>query len=501
MRAKILWSVVAIAIGVSVYIVSTLIEKYETQIWSGASRAARENPYLAAQQFLESRDVVVISSTDTLDFESIDTSDTVFLSRVDSMLVSQSQVDKAMAWISRGGYLLVGVSAEIEGRASILNEFDISPTERAIEIEDAFVDDDGEPLKASERMREINRQIEEELAKKPQAKTEAKADADRADAASGDATDTTEPKAKINANDDFTKQLFDLLNIDYEHEYYRVNLSDASDQAFLAVLDRITLEHELLYSGGDGFDDGDDVSSEEFDDEYYDELDESHVNSKSDTEVQANERTSANGDYKLTTWVNDEHGARLLQFEYGEGTFTALSSAQYWENGYIGLADHAYFLSYLVPNESRLHLFYNVTAPPLSALLKRYFFELLLAAFVLLALWLWRNGIRVQPVTQVNDGERRSFAEHLRASAKFLVANQQFQVLIEPLKEDIELQMRPFYSNFSQLNERMQVELLAERTQLPNDTLTAWVRYSKKVESQDELLAALKIGNAIRKTL
>jgi hypothetical protein len=245
------------------------------------------------------------------------------------------------------------------------------------------------------------------------------------------------------------------------------------DQLFLAVLDRITFEHEMLYAGEIN---NDEVS---ISDEVYEQ----------------------EADYQLSTWVGDEHGARLIQFYYGEGTFTVLSSTEIWENDYIGLADHAYFLSYIVPDESTLHLFYNITAPTLTELVKRYFIELMLASLLLLGLWLWRNGVRVQPITKVVEGQRRSFAEHLGASAKFLVAKQQYHVLLEPLKDDIEYQMRPFYPNYSQLNGQAQIALLAERTQLNETILQSWIGYIQRMDTQEELLAALKIGNVIRKKL
>lgn len=456
---RLLWVLVLAIFVFLIYWLSTNMEKYETQVWSGASSEARKNPYLAAEQFLQGRNVTVFSASEALNFDDISTNDIVFLSHVDSMLVSQSQIDKALSWISRGGYLLVGVSDEIEGRSSILKEFDISPVKRDVKIEEAFTDDDGEVLSPSERLREINRQIEEEIAKESSAEKTVKKEPN--------------PKSKIDADDDFAEQLLGLINLESDYEYYRIDLSSMEDQLFLAVLDRITFEHEMLYAG--------EINSDEvsISDEVYEQ----------------------EADYQLSTWVGDEHGARLIQFYYGEGTFTVLSSTEIWENDYIGLADHAYFLSYIVPDESTLHLFYNITAPTLTELVKRYFIELMLASLVLLGLWLWRNGVRVQPITKVVEGQRRSFAEHLGASAKFLVAKQQYHVLLEPLKDDIEYQMRPFYPNYSQLNGQAQIALLAERTQLNETILQSWIGYIQRMDTQEELLAALKIGNVIRKKL
>lgn len=459
---RLIWALVLIIFVVLLYWAGTNMEKYETKVWSGASSEARKNPYLAAQQFLESRDVMVFSASDTLNFDDISTNDTVFLSHVDSMLVSQSQIDKALDWINRGGYLMVGVSHEIEGRSSILKEFDISPVKRDITIEEAFTDDNGDVLKPSERLREINRQIEQEIANEREEKSAEKK-----------VKEESKPTSSIDADDSFAEQLLGLINIESEYEYYRIHLGGLEDPLFLAVLDRITFDHQLLYV--------DDTHHEE--------------------SASSDENYAQDVDYQLNTWVGDEHGARLLQFYYGDGTFTALSSSEIWENDYIGLGDHAYFLSYIVPDESAIHLFYNITAPTLTELIKRYFTELILALSVLLMLWLWRNGVRVQPITMVVEGQRRSFAEHLTASAKFLVAKQQYHVLLEPLKDDIESQMRPFHPNYSQLNEQSQMALLAERTQLSEQTLTLWIGYTQHIDSQEELLAALNIGNAIRKLL
>jgi len=43
--------------------------------------------------------------------------------------------------------------------------------------------------------------------------------------------------------------------------------------------------------------------------------------------------------------------------------------------------------------------------------------------------------------------------------------------------------------------------MLVERTELPEKIIQSWARYCDSVNSQDELLAALKIGNLIRKKL
>ena len=457
MREKLPWILVLIGSVVAVVVYTYFTEEYESHIWAGESKEARLNPYLAAQKFLEGRDVVVDATIDKLDFTSIPTSDLVLLTEVDAMLVSQSQIDDALDWVSRGGYLLVGVSEESEGGSSILDQFDITPEAQDIEIADAFIDESGKRLTQSERMREANRRIDERRAEKKKREDE-KLKNESTSNLDGDKQPEKESTSK-ESEDSFNEQLFDLLNADFNHEFYKTNAGD-SDEIYLAVLDDIILSHPIT-SG----------------DDYYSDA------------------------YELLAWSEDEHGERLLQFSYGDGTFTAMSSTELWENKYIGLGDHAYFLSYLTANTSTLHLFFNITAPSISNVTNRYFYEVIWSALVLLGLWLWSSGIRVQRVAEAVEGQRRNFAEHLSSSAKFLVANKQFQALLDPIQEDIEQQMRPFYPRFSQLNEHSQVAMLAERTQISEPTLKQWVRYCKSVDTQQELLAALKIGNAIRKKL
>lgn len=449
MQSKWLWGLLVVSLAIIVVSYTYFTEEYETQIWTGESQAAKRNPYLGAQRFLEGRGVTVITATEQLDFESIPISDSVFLSKVDSMLVSKSQVDAALDWVERGGYLLVGVSAEVEGYASILKEFDVEPEYQNIDIEQAFLGDDGEPMTASDRMSEINKQIEDR-----QAENEKQEPDDRDKAA--------ERPTSFNEGDNFSEQLFDLLNIDFAHEFYKISLNELDDELHLAVLDRIILSHPDVYG---------------------------------DPEQEVS------GVYELLSWVADENGERLLQFGYGQGTFTALSSTKLWENSNLGLGDHAYFLSYMVPDDSTLHLFYDISAPSIGSLLDRYFHEAIWSALVLLALWLWQQGIRVQRVVGVVEGQRRNFAEHLSSSANFLVVNKQFVALLQPVKEDIEHQMSAFYPRFSQLNQQSQVAMLVDRTHIPEQTLQDWARYCHRVETQHELLAALKIGNAIRKKL
>lgn len=509
---KSLWLWVLLAVLTALVIVGyfQFTEEYETQIWTGQSKEASVNPYLAAQKFLESRNVIVQSTLDTLDFDVIDVGDVVVLTEVDSMLVSKSRIDAALSWVERGGFLLVGANQESEEGNSILNHFDIKADYQDVEIAESFIDEDGDELTTAERMEETNRKIDERIAKRAAEKAEQ-------DGANGDSEDVDQENSNNSdeANSNFDSDLFDILNANYRHEFFKASISNPDDDIHLAVLDRFVFVNDDPYDFDyDSYDDyqDDDYQDDDYGDlgdesEDYSEYSDDGFNNDSleddsvDASDQTYDETVSNEKYILVASIDDEHGSRFLQYEYGEGHFTVVSSLKLWQNNYIGLGDHAYFLSYLVPNESRLHLFYNITSPSIGQILGQYFYEAIYALLLFLGLWLWWRGVRVQSVIETEEGQRRNFAEHLSSSAKYLIANEQYEQLLEPIKDDIEQQMRLFYPNYSQLNQQAQLSMLLERTDIKQSTLQQWLVFCGGISSQQQLLAALKIGNAIRKQL
>jgi len=525
MKSLWLWALLVVLSVLLVVGYFKFTEEYETDIWTGQSKEARVNPYLAAQKFLESRDVVVENTLDALDFDAIDIDDIVVLTEVDSMLVSNSRVEAALDWVERGGYLLVGANNDSEGGNSILDHFDIKVEYQDFEIAESFIDTDGDEMTAAERMEETNRKIDERIAEREaekaerdakKAEREAEKDKLELDGASESSNaanpDSEDDEQSDDADSEFDSDLFDILNADYQHEFFKASISSLDDDIHLAVLDRFVFVNDDQYDY-DSYDEYQDEDYEYLDDddefdEYYDEDDYESSSDEALSEEYADEaedaldnETVTNEKYTLVASIDDEHGSRFLQYEYGAGYFTVVSSLKLWQNNYIGLGDHAYFLSYLVPNESKLHLFYNISSPSIGQILGQYFYEAIWALLILLTLWLWWRGIRVQRVIETVEGQRRNFAEHLSSSAKYLIANKQFDQLLMPIKDDIEQQMRLFYPNYSQLNQQAQLTMLAERTDIKQPTLQQWLVLCGGVSSQQQLLAALKIGSAIRKQL
>ena len=114
---------------------------YQKEFNTGYSSEARKNPFLAAKLFLQDNKVNYKEELDKLDFADIGVHETVFLASVDDMVLSQSQVDASLEWISSGGNLIVGVGKEIEGNTSLLEYFNVDPIEYAFDFEDELISD------------------------------------------------------------------------------------------------------------------------------------------------------------------------------------------------------------------------------------------------------------------------------------------------------------------------------------------------------------------------
>ena len=437
MQSKWLFFIVALIVGVIAFCMTYLMERRDVEIWTDGSKEAKLNPFLAAELFLKDNGTKVLKANDAIDFSSIPTNQTVLLTDVDSMLVTERQIDAALSWVNSGGYLIVGVGTEVQGQNSLLHRFDIEPELIEAEVDDIFLDEDGGHKTISERLRELNKKIDES--------EETQAD------------ETETPITRKSKDSD----LLDLLGVDYKHEYYTLKVSDQAGELFVAVLDDIKLNHPNV------------------------------LNYSDDSEQ----------DYVLNAWGSDENGERLLQFYYGDGNFVAISSSRLWDNNNIMLGDHAYFLSYLVPAESTMRLFYNISSPPLTSILQRYFKEVLWMSIAFLLLWLWHRGLRVQRINEPENHQRREFSEHLRSSAEFLARHQQSSKLVQTLRDDIEQQMLRFYPNFRTLNHDSQAAILANETDVPQSSIELWLDYCKDVKNRDQLLTALQIGHAIRKKL
>ena len=448
MRREFWWILIALLVlAISVWLYFSL-EFYEKQVYKAQSREAIANPFLAAQRYLRKRGVDIQEPQERLNFDLIPHDDIVILSHADALLVSDSQIEKAVSWIKRGGFLVVGVEGQVEGHSSIFKHYGVDVEIKSFDRGDILVNEDGQALNEQETEDEINRRIKN---------------------SSGDDSDE-QGNGRLVAEDETLRSALRLLNIEFDHSFYAMDLSDIEDTLYIAVLDRVILDHADLY--------------QEYDDQ-------------TSYDVPVSEAL----DYTIKGEISDDYGTRLLQISDGQGSLTALSSTKLWRNKNIGLGDHARLLSYFVPDGSRVHLFFDIQAPTLTELAKKYVVEVILGLCLFLFFWLWHVSTRVLQQKELQPQLGRNFGEHLKAGAKFMAIHKQYEPILQSINDDIEVQMRRYHLGFSELANVDKAKLIHTQTALNEDAYAQWINLCNNIKTEYDFVHALKLGQAIRNKL
>jgi hypothetical protein len=117
-----------------------------------------------------------------------------------------------------------------------------------------------------------------------------------------------------------------------------------------------------------------------------------------------------------------EVGDQLVTIRHGKGLITAATSLRFARNQAIGAAGNAELL-WAVLNLSpatSFRVFFHPERLSLWRFLVRQALPVVVAAFLLLGLWLWRIAPRFGPVAAEPPPARRRLLDHLRASGRYL---------------------------------------------------------------------------------
>ncbi|MGQ0594610.1 MAG: DUF4350 domain-containing protein [Gammaproteobacteria bacterium] len=124
----------------------------------------------------------------------------------------------------------------------------------------------------------------------------------------------------------------------------------------------------------------------------------------------------------------DAFGAHALRYRVGQGSITVLTDDGLLTNAEIGKHDHAALAAWLLDaykvkkmgHANAVWIIRDHHAPPLWAWLWKHAAPVVLAALVLLAVWLWGATRRFGPLLPDAAPMRRSLVEHITASGRFL---------------------------------------------------------------------------------
>lgn len=164
--------------------------------------------------------------------------------------------------------------------------------------------------------------------------------------------------------------------------------------------------------------------------------------------------------------ANSARSTHLMQINLGRGTVTVITDSDLWKTSAIHQHDNAWLLWYLNQGTD-VTLLFNSDTDDLLTLLIRHFPQALVALAALLAMALWRAGMRRGPVRQPATRARRQLQEHLQASAGFLLRRSGQNTLLLALQHDLHRMARRRHPGFEQLEPHEQSKVLQHLTRQP----------------------------------
>ncbi|WP_339470106.1 DUF4350 domain-containing protein [Pseudomonas sp. EL_65y_Pfl1_R83] len=169
--------------------------------------------------------------------------------------------------------------------------------------------------------------------------------------------------------------------------------------------------------------------------------------------------------------ANSATSSHLMQLDLGRGRVTVITDSDLWKTPSIGRHDNAWLLWYLTQGTA-VTLLFNSDFDDLFTLLLRYFPQALVAVIALVALALWRAGMRQGPIQPAPPNARRQWQEHLKASADFLLRRSGQGTLLRALQRDVLRAAKRRHTGFEHLDNAEQWRVLEHLTHQPSHVIS-----------------------------
>lgn len=204
------------------------------------------------------------------------------------------------------------------------------------------------------------------------------------------------------------------------------------------------------------------------------------------------------GDVEPTLSAADALGLQFVQFRYGFGKVTFLSSMALWSNHKIGSFDNAHLLALLAGDAERIIILHDFDAIPLTELLKHFFPATLIMLAILIAMIIFHFQQRWGSILNTQAPPRRSLHEHIAASGRLLWRNRQIAPMIRRQQQLIVEQIaRTQHQAPLTVNETQ--KLMAQKTGIALEQIRIALR--EPATAQDELLEQIRLLQSIRNSL
>jgi len=177
-------------------------------------------------------------------------------------------------------------------------------------------------------------------------------------------------------------------------------------------------------------------------------------------------------EHKPFSWSLSDSGVHLMQFEVGSGLLTIVSDPNIWNSYEIDLYDHAYLLWLLSSEEGDFAILRSLVRESIWTLMKRNASELLLAAGLLVLVWIWRMAYRFGRLLPRDLARTRALGEHFSTVSHYLWHRRYGSYLIKPLRQQVLRRASLTLPEFSRADRVRQNEILAERCELNIATIS-----------------------------
>jgi hypothetical protein len=145
-----------------------------------------------------------------------------------------------------------------------------------------------------------------------------------------------------------------------------------------------------------------------------------------------------------------------------------------------------------------VHFLSEEEQPSLLALLWIYGSPVVVLAFVLVGLALWRGGVRFGPLAAPPSSGRRSLAEQIRGTGQFVIRHNGGEALHSAAVRALDEAARRRVSGYAGLSARERAEALADLTGFDRNALAAAI-YHPGLRGPHELRSTIGLLEAARR--
>lgn len=469
MRNKLIVGLSVVLLSLVVTYVWFNIEPYEEIVLGPWSDEARKNPFLAAEQFLDQRDIATESSTELFSLDNLSTNSLLII-RNANLVLSKSRVDALEQWMQRGGHVIVAAQLFNDDSDILLSRFDV--TKDPYYFDDVYEEDTDGELQLDPELKDIESQLDDVI------KEELSGGEEPGESAS------TEEESFVDRLQEFTEEQRELQE--------RADLKKQAIEQGLTVSETLRRKESRLINGN--------VSEFGFDSvDYQLHVDFTDSGSLSHPYFYWDESEDYVG-YKPFLWQGNGVAVGLLQIYVGDGLLTVLSDLDIWNSAKIGDFDHAFLLELMAEDADKVWFLYGASAPGILTLLWQNFLEMCIAFLALLGACFIYSSRRFGAIRNEVELNRRAFKEHVQAAGNYFWTQKMHGSMLNNVREDIWLNMRKRDANFDKYNQQQKIDVLKKFTQLSEPVLQS-LMFGEIPTDEIRFFQAVKSLQKIRKML